>query len=399
MKKSLLIILSLMLAIHVSAQEYELGSSLRMSVNTITAEDSIRINNYVQKQRKSRSLLVTAGLAVLSNLVNDASSIFITEIMKTGEIRSNQRAKWEEMIENECYYLDSLSYMNNLTDFYSKGSFDGPLDPANFNFNGLNLKSEYKGKDVLKFYCHVATDEAGLSQIFNHSKFNLVLDSMYFNPYNCHLPNMTANNIYPDTDKDYGRHLNFSFDERENLIVNLCFSFTSSWYNEAVMLAKDVDLGSFSIQIPINEDELVDSMFVYKRTTIETNRKNYELLKDQFDPLSPTYDSTLVMPDTTFLTISGDCFIVPRSYMPLPGGVAHWGTGEYNVDLYISEQCNISDEIRNNWHKDYKRISRMKKESKIGTYFVNLYRQNGESIVRTVLETVSGTAINSINFE
>lgn len=398
MKKKLLLIFCLMMTVSMTAQEAIQGDALRMRVNSISANDSIRIHNYLQRQRKSRSFLATAGLAVLGTLVNDASSIFITEIMNVANIRSNMKAKWDELIENECYYLDSLTYMNSLSDFYKQGSFDGPLDPADLNFNGFTLNAQHNGKDVLKFYCHVDTDEAGLNQIFNHSKFKLVLDSMYFDPYSCHLPNMAANYIYPDEEKDYGRNLTFSFDDRENLIVSLYFSISSSWYNEAVMLAKNVHLGSFNVQIPIEEYALEDDIFVYKRETIDANREYYKAHQQEFDPESALYDSTLVMPDTTYLSINGDCFIVPRSYMPLPGGVAHWGTGEYNVEFYLIEQCNITDEMRENWRKDYRKLNKMRKESVVGTYLVNLYHQYGSEVVRTVIETVSGTALDKLNF-
>lgn len=398
MKKKLLIVLALMTALSATAQESDWSSTLRMSINTISDNDSIRINNYLQQQRKSRSLLATAGLSILGGVVNDATSIFINEIMSIANIRSNQQAEWEEMIENECYYLDSLSYTNGLSDFYSEGSYDGPLDPANFKFNGFTIESKRFGNDVLKFYCHVATDDAGLNQIFNHSKFNLVLDSMYFSPYDCHLPNMAANDIYPDEEQDYGRNLYFSFDDRENLIVSLYFNITSSWYNEAVMLFRDVNLGSFTVQIPIDEENLEDGVFVYRRADIDANREYYESHRDLFDPESPAYDSTLLMPDTTYLSVSGDCFIVPRSYMPLPGGIAHWGTGEYNVGCYIVEQCNITDEMRENWRRDYKKINRMKKESKIGSYMVSLYRQYGNTMVRDMVENASFSVIQQLGF-
>lgn len=398
MKKHLFLAFILMMTITLTAQDLDRSSALRLSVNTISADDSIRINNYIQRQRSSRSLLATAGLSILGGLVNDASSILIKEVMKIANIRSNQREEWDEMIDNENYYMDTLSYMNGLTDFYSEGSYDGPLDPANLKFNGFTLLSKRLGKDVLKFYCHVETDEAGLNQIFNHSKFNLVLDSMYFSPYNCHLPNLAANYIYPEENKDYGRNIKFSYDDRENLMVSLYFSFTSSWYNEAVMLARDVDLGTFKVQIPINEEKLQDSVFVYRRKDIDANREYYKAHRELFDPKSPKFDEDLEMPDTAYLTISGNCFIVPRSYMPLPGGIAHWGTGEYNVDLCIVEQCNITDVIRKNWHRDYRKLTRMKKEKKVGKYLVSLYQQNGSTMVKTILENASESAIETLGF-
>lgn len=398
MKKTILLSFVLLMSVLLTAQDVDRSSALKMSVNTIGVEDSERINDYLQRQRGSRSFLATTGLSILGGLVYDASSILITEVMSIANIRDNQRQEWQELIENECYYIDSLTYLNGLTDFYAEGSFDGPLDPANLSFNGFTLESKRLGKDVLKFYCHVDTQEAGLNQIFNHSKFNLVLDSMYFNPYNCHLPNMAANYIYPEEGKDYGRNLGFSFDDRENLMVSLYFSVSSSWYNEAVMLARDVDLGTFRVQIPIDEYQLEDSVFVYKRAVIDDNREFYQANMELFDPESPQYDTTLMMPDTTYLSISGDCFIVPRSYMPLPGGIAHWGTGEYNVQIYVVEECNISDEIRENWHKDYRRLMRMRKENRVVNYFINLYEQNGSTMMKTILESASNSAIQTLDF-
>lgn len=342
-------------------------SSLQLDINTISSEQASQINSFFSEHRDGRGFWLSMGTALLGTLINSTSSITIDEIMKITQIRKNQKEEWDRMIDNECSYSESISYINNLTDFYSEGSRNGALDPAGLRFNGFTLNTQKYGEDVLRFYCHVNTDEDGLNEIFNHSKFRLVLDSMYFYPYRCHLPNMTANFIFPDADKDYGRNTQFSFKDRENLMVDLNFTITSSWYNEAIILAKDVELGSFNIQIPINEEYLTDSVFIYK--------------KDQ--------------PGTKPLTIAGDCFIVPRSYMSMPDGTSYWGTGEYNVQVTVSEECNISDEIRENWHKDYKRLKRMKKENRIGTYFVNLYEQNGTSVMRRMLETASSTAINS----
>ena len=341
-------------------------NSIQLDVNTMTPEQASKINGFITSRQTDRGFWLTIGKALLNTITSSTSSITINEIMKIANIRENKMNAWEEMIDNECYYVDRLSYVNSLTDFYSEGSYNGALDPADLHFNGFTLNAQRNGKDVLKFYCHVDTSEEGLCEIYNHSKFRLVLDSMYFHPYQCHLPNWTANQIYLEEDKEYDRNTQFSFDERDNLMVSLSFAISSSWYNEAIILAKDVELGSFNIQVPIEQSSLIDSVFVYKRDNAEGKKLN----------------------------IAGDCYIVPRSFMPLPGGKAHWGTGEYNVKVTISEQCSITPEMEENWKEDYRCLKRMKKENKVKKYFIDIYEQNGNSIVRSLLESATRTALN-----
>ena len=341
-------------------------NSLRLDINAMSPEQTEKINSFISSNQGNRSFMLTMGTALLGTLVYNASNIIVDEIMKISDIRKNQKNEWRNMIWNECIYEHSLSYINNLSDFYSEGSYFGALDPANLQFNGFTVNSQKDGQDVLKFYCHVDTSEEGLKEIYNHSKFHLVLDSMYFYPYRCHLPNMSANYIYPEEGKTYDRNTQFSFDDRNDLTVSLNFDITSSWYNEAIILAKNVELGSFSVQIPIEKESLTDSVFVYKKGM------------EGVEPLA----------------IAGDCFIVPRSYMPLPGGQAHWGTGEYNVRFTLVEECDITSEMRENWKKDYRCLRRMKKDSKVKDYFISLYRQNGSSVMRSLLDSASRTAIN-----
>ena len=339
-------------------------NSLRLDINTMTSEQASKINNFISKNQTNRGFWLTMGKALLSTLASSASSITIDQIMQIGNIRDYKKNAWEEMISNECSYDERLTYINSLTDFYSEGSYNSALDTADLRFNGFILNAQRNGKDVLKFYCSVDTSEEGLCEIYNHSKFRLVLDSMYFYPYRCHLPNWSANHIYLEKGKEYGRKTSFSFEERDNLTVYLDFTISSSWYNEAIILAQDVDLGSFNVSVPIEKSSLVDSVFVYKKG-IEGQKP---------------------------LKISGDCFLVPRSYMPLPGGAAHWGTGEYNVSVNVSEYCSITPELEEKWKEDYRCLKRMKKENKAKEYLINIYEQNGSSVVRSLLESASYTA-------
>ena len=78
--------------------------------------------------------------------------------------------------------------------------------------------------------------------------------------------------------------------------------------------------------------------------------------------------------------------------MPFPGGKARWGTGEYNVRVTVSERCTLTPKMQENWEKDLRCLRRMKKENKVKDYFINVYKQNGNTVVRDLLEKVSKTA-------
>lgn len=341
------------------------SSSLQLDINTLSLEETDVINTFIERQRLNRSFFGTIGLAVLGTIITQSAGFAVDGIMQATQINARHKAEWEQFIKNECVYVDSLSYIDNLTDFYSKGSEYGALDPSDFQFNGFTVNAQKEGKDVLRFYCHVDTSKEGLDEIINHSKFHLLLDSMYFYPYRCHLPNLTANQINPEDSKDYSRHTNFSFKDRNNLSVRLNFTITSSWYNQAIMLAKDVELGQFSIEIPIHEDYMTDDVFVYK---------------SGMEGLPP-------------LTITGDCFIVPRSYMPLTNGIPHWGTGEYNVKVTLSEQCDINKDIRKDWKKDYRSIKKMKKNKDFWPQVESYCIQNGRNLLRCTLNAASSSAL------
>lgn len=372
MKTELLLIAFLLSSFFIQAQNpqqmlhrIDTLSSLQLSINTMSLEQTAKINNYISHQKNRGVFVAALGKSLLESSTSSVSNIIINEIVKLTQIRKKQKEEWNLKIQNECHFVDSLSYIDNQTDFYSKGSFNGALDPEGLRFNGFNLKAKRDGEDVLRFYCHVDTEESGLNEIYNHSKFRLVLDSLFFYPYKCHLPNLYSNHMAIEASKECGRKTHFNFEDRENLVVSLQFTITSSWYNEAIILAKDVELGTFSIQIPISEEHLKNGVFIYKSG----------------------------MPNV--LHITGDCFIVPRSYVALPGGESYWGTGEYNVTTVLAEQCNITESMRKNWKNDYRQMKKMEKGSRIGSYFVNLYNQNGPTVVRSLLEATSKTALDA----
>ena len=365
MKKTLLTLIILATVLSISAQRVNVNS-IQLDVNTLSDAEAEKINHFIESQGNRLGFLGSVGMAVLSTIVTQTVNESVTGIIDLTELPGTRKAEWNRMIQNECNYKESLTYVNNLTDFYSEGSRFSALDPSNFNFNGFTLNAKHNDKDVLCFYSHVDTEEVGLNEIVNHSKFRLVLDSMYFYPYRCHLPNLTANQIHPEKGKDYQRSTSFNFEERDNLTVSIDFTITSSWYNQAIILNKDIELGTFSIQIPIDQKSLTDSVFVYKRG----------------------------MPNQKPLEIAGRCFIVPRSYMPLSNGVNHWGTGEYNVKVTVAEHCNITKEISDNWRRDYRRLRKMKNDQSFWPAARDYCIQEGNTLFQYSLKAASQEAIN-----
>ena len=138
---------------------------------------------------------------------------------------------------------------------------------------------------------------------------------------------------------------------------------SSSWINEAVEVFKDVCLGSFSVNIPINEMSLRDSVYCYSRQAAIAAKQ-------------PTIDMT------------GDCFVVPRSYMPVAANSPSWGTGEYKMKVVMTERCryNPKEGRSANWHKDYKQLVRLqnngKADNEYWSNFMSTFRDNSSSIMK-----------------
>jgi hypothetical protein len=293
-----------------------------------------------------------------------------------------------QMIENENNYTDSISSIKGLNDFYLQTSRYGALDPSNINFDGISIRGFREGHEVLYMSCHI--DTLRLAHLFQHSKFNLVVDTIAFNPYECHLPNLSANGIRIMGKDNSGRDNSFSFNEREKLRIGMELTLSSSWVNEAVMVQQNVQLGSFKLNVNIPSGT---QLYIYSRSLIEHNRKMMQI--------NPSLHV-----DTTIVQIEGDCFVVPRSYMPISGSERMWGTGEYNIKVKFREACQFSQNVTRNeklkhWRKDYKELRKMqKKGSEFTEYFRTLWSQNGGTLMKTMLKqglTTGATAAGLSN--
>ena len=242
-------------------------------------------------------------------------------------ITRNKRLKkeWEEAIRKENVFQTKITTVSEMSDFYEAPSFDGAMDPKGMRFDGIGCVRIEDG-DTL-FYVSLHIDRTKLYRIINHSKFELVLDTLILNPKRSNLPNTQLN-------------IPFSFKERKDFTLSMDIAISSSWMNEVVQLQKNVELGKFNINIPVSPDLLDEDGFLrYTRHAGE----------------APRYK------------VTGECFIVPRSYMGFRDEKENftdsWGTGEYKLTIDIKESCNVTEQYRANWKADYKRRKEMTKKN------------------------------------
>lgn len=249
--------------------------------------------------------------------VNATSNLVSLGINYLSEAMKNKREKWYRRAQQQCYYNQSLSTESQINDFYALPSTKGAMDPENLKFEGFGCKNfievkgnEEEGVGVFYIFCKMRRDSVGLQHIINHSKFLVEIDSLVFNPKYCNLPN----------DSTGSADSRFSFEKRDHLNLQLKVRFFSSWMNQATMITNDQLLGEFTINVEVDKNKLnSDGLFVYDK-----NDPDFERL----------------------VSVDGDCYIVPRSYTGTTDGVSFkpsWGTGQYRVEMEVSERCSIVD--------------------------------------------------------
>lgn len=356
----------------------KMSDSWQITVNTMDMHRRQKITELVEDMQErggtTRSIVFDLLNIAKTNSVTAAIDIVSTEIINWANYRKTRKSEWMRMIERENSYTDSISSIEGLYDFYSETSRYGALDPSHINFNGISVRGVHKGKEFIYLSCHI--DTTRLDHLFRHSKFYLVVDSIVFKPYECHLPNLNANGIRVTRENESERNNQFSFDEREFLSFGMDLEITSSWINEAVMLHQNVSLGSFKLKFNIPSG--VD-VYKYSRKEIITNHHRMK------------HDSSLRL-DTTLIHMEGDCFVVPRSYMPISGTEPMWGTGAYNFKVRFNEKCQFVQNPERNeklrkWHSDYKRLRKLQKKNKgVWESVRNLWQQNGNTMIKTIVK-------------
>ncbi len=267
------------------------------------------------------SITETAAFGVLGQSTSTLASATFSTI--TSAIK-NKKQNWQNAVKKESSFEKKLLMIENIDDFYTTISDAGALDPCGMAFNGLSCLQK-RGQDTVLFIsCSLDTSDISVARILKHSKFELKLDTLTFNPTLCNLPN--------DSSRTFAERKPYSFDDRGNISLSIKIEFSSSWINQAIQIHKDVKLGEFTSNISISKNTLEqDGIFRFIRG------KN---LKSEN------------------CSITGDCFIIPRSYIGVRDthGIYHdaWGTGQYKVAITLKELCGVSQEFAKNWKDDWK---------------------------------------------
>lgn len=249
--------------------------------------------------------------------------------------RESKQPQWERAVNGESSFVRVLPMQMEILDFYKNRSVAGPLDPSDMYFHGFGCRQviEYAGSDgkpgeeeVFYVSCSVRTDSVGRMRMLNHSKFEVYVDSLRFNYAICDLPN---DSLGIDADKRIG----FSFEKRKDLKFRVNAKLTSSWITQAMQVYTDVPLGEFDVVASIDPKYIgEDGVFTYSSNRDKNSGK--------------------------LVSVSGDCFLVPRSYVgssEMYGLQDTWGTGQYRVEMRIAETCRINPEYyqtNGKWDKD-----------------------------------------------
>jgi hypothetical protein len=275
---------------------------------------------------------------------------------------SRLKTEWEQTVSAENTWTTNINSIQEVKDFYKKPSQAGALDPKDMTFDGIGCIRK-EGKDTVFFIsCHI--DRSKLNRIVDHSKFELVLDTLIISPTHSNLPNTRL-------------PIEFSFDERKNFTVQVNVKIYSSWFTELIELHENTQLGEFTLNVPIDPTKLKDGYLRYTRRDGEQAR--YEVV--------------------------GESFIVPRSYMGFRdknGNYTNiWGTGQYKLDITLTEKCDITDAYREHWKSDRKKREKMQpKNGVMTTVWQTVSKQKwdelGQQWVITTLTAPAGIISNEL---
>lgn len=358
MKKFILTACLFLCSIFMMAQEIEYQTFI------YTSDD---LSNEIAEQsaefRSSRGYLPDLGLAAL-NAGKSIASGYVTSFIDWGVnaigalVTRNSRLKeeWKKTVEAENVYETKISTVSEVNDFYRERSWDSAMDPKGMRFDGIGCLRMEGSDTVFYISCHV--DRSKINRIINHSKFELVLDTLIISPTRSNLPN----SIYD---------IPFSFKERKNYILNMDIKLISSWINYVVVMQKNQELGNFKITVPVDESILDEKGFL-----------RYVRKKDQ----------------PSAYKVVGESFIVPRSYMGYRDEHDQykdcWGTGEYKLEITLKETCDITDYYQENWKKDRKRRKKMEpKESLVAAGWQVVSNQRWDEITKSwVITTLRAPA-------
>lgn len=299
---------------------------------------------------------LNAGRNIASGYITSFIDLGVNAIASLATRNSRLQKEWLETVEKENEWSMSLSTVDEIKDFYCATSTEGALDPAGMKFDGIGCL-RMDGQDTVFFIsCHI--DRTKLYRIINHSKFELILDTLIIDPVRSNLPNTSL-------------PIDFSFDQREDFRLKIDIGLFSSWYTELIELHTNEQLGRFTIDIPVRQSDLdSEGRLCYFRKEGENSKYK----------------------------ISGESFIVPRSYTGYRDRTGRyrrvWGTGQYKLTIDLNESCDITDAYRDGWKRDYKlRRSLQPKNGFMTTVWQTISSQKWDEIgQKWIITTLSAPA-------
>ncbi len=321
--------------------------------NIIVYENSDSTLLTMGKNVSSRGILgdswKTIKNAYRNTLVGQISSAS-SDILTAGvgmlvEALRDKKGDWMQQVKRDCSYTRVLPMQRQITDFYASTSTRGAMDLDSIVFDGFGCQQFLTFRDpqtdsikrmlVFDLKCALRKDQPGRDRMLHHSKFEVTVDHLFFNPYLCNLPNdsLTASNA--------DLRVPFSFDSRSNLSFNVDARLTSSWLNEAIQAFNDQLLGEFRISAQIKDESVIGQgdwypwYFVYIYPTPESISQ-YNLTPEQTERKKQ---------NAKHVSVSGESFLVPRSFVGYDNTRNHnriWGTGQYKVEMTITEKCDIN---------------------------------------------------------
>ena len=266
------------------------------------------------------------------------------------------KAEWEETVQAENICSTQISTVSEMNDFYTETSLHSAMDPKGMRFDGIGCLRKEANDTLFYISCHI--DRSKINRIVNHSKFELILDTLIVSPAHSNLPNTSLN-------------IPYSFEERTNFTFSMNIKLTSSWMTDMALLQKNQELGEFNINIPVDQSVLgTDGFLRYVRKEGE----------------QPAYK------------VVGESFIVPRSYMGYRDENDRfrnrWGTGEYKLAIQLKETCDVTQQYRDNWKKDRKRRkSLQEKENFFASSWQSISSQRWDELTRSwVITTLQAPA-------
>ena len=327
----------------------------------------------------------------VTNLSSNILGIGVGMVIKAFTQKQDNQRNWYSAMQREMTYSRKLPMQTEIADFYKNVSEISAMDPEGMMFDGLGCRQyitytddngEIKKILVFEVACSLDDSQVGKQRILHHGKFQIKVDSIRFNPYLCDLPNdsLTASQV------DEALRVPFDFERRRNLTFRLNATLTSSWMNEAIEIFKDQELGQFQVEFTIPDSTALDAEGKWKGYFTYDARKDYQNTQKN-------------------VKVNGECFIVPRTYIGTYKNddydvVSQWGTGQYRVDMNITETCQMNDQYyqdEEKWKEEWKKVKKRRHSRPVFNTFIEQAKTefdvNNYQWVHTILDPVSSAIL------